>query len=44
MTNGLKNIPNSKQTNFILCILLIPFRGKITEYAIKARKGYIRQG
>jgi len=38
MTIGLKNIRNPKETNFILGMLLIPFRGKITEYAINSNK------
>jgi len=39
MTIGLKNIRNPKQTNFILGMLTIPFKGKITEYSINAKKG-----
>ncbi|NQY95058.1 MAG: sterol desaturase family protein [Campylobacteraceae bacterium] len=38
MTIGLKNIRNPKETNFILGMLVIPFRGKITQYAINAKK------
>jgi len=38
MTIGLKNMRNPKQTNFILGMLSIPFRGRITEYSINAKK------